>query len=233
MPHLLASLGDRLVCGFIALAALACTPALSRADSLYFLPANTFSGTAPGGTLSVDFEPGPSTNQLIMTIVSNLATGENLDPHAAVYLNINPARSSYLGNLTFTLQSNIGFSQASTVNQGEDNFKADGDGFYDLTMTYSPGTKAFLKGQSQTYLISAPSGDSLSTTDFTQYMSTSGGGEGTWLAAVHVQNTPDGGSGSAWVGAVTPEPSSFVIAFSSLACIGLAGMLRRLQRAVH
>jgi hypothetical protein len=221
----------RTLLAFPVVAALwALTPSSAKADTLYFLPSNTFSGTAPAGSLSASFTDVAGGVQLVIT--SSLASGENLDPGKALYLNINPAKSPLLSGLTFALTANTGFSEASSVMTGEDAFKADGDGFYDISFAYSPSTKAFTTGESQTYLITTSTG-SISASDFTNFDSTMGGGAGTWLAAIHVQNTPSGGSGSAWVGGtpsqVVPEPSSLVLGLFGVIGFSLT-QIRRLVR---
>ena len=76
---------------------------LASANSLTlsFNPANTFSGTAPAGSLSATFtdvmagSDGCVFSCVQLTIGSNLGTGENLDPAKALYLNINPSLDSH------------------------------------------------------------------------------------------------------------------------------------------
>jgi hypothetical protein len=179
--------------------ALGLTATNARADTLTFNfnPTGTFSGTAPAGSLTATFTGGVS-GGIQLTITSNLATGENLDPGKARYLNIDPTQNSLLSAATFTLTGNTGFSQAATVSQAANNFKPDGDGLMDILFTYSPSTKAFTTGESQTYLITGL-GTSASIFDFSSFCG-SGCGTGSHLAAIHVQNTPSGGSGSAFVG---------------------------------
>jgi hypothetical protein len=209
--------------------------------TLDFLPTNTFSGTAPAGTLGVTITDSKSlatlnSNQVQLMITSSLASGENLDPGKALYLNIVPALSGDLGNLTFLLTANTGFSQAASVNTKEDDFKADGGGKYDILFTYLPSTKAFGTGQSQTYTVTdTTSGATLTASDF-DTKSTTLGGNGTWLAAIHVQNTPSGSSGSAFVSgtgsvtdphAVVPEPSTLLIAGPAALGFVIYGLRRR------
>ena len=196
----------------------------AKADfTLDFVPGNTFSGTPAAGSLTATFSDVSGGVQL--TLASNLAAGENLDPGASWYFNFNPAKT--VTNLSFGLHSNVGFSQAASVSTGEDSFKADGDGYYDILFTYSPSTKAFQNGQSQTYLITST--DAISSSDFL-YGSSPGGGAGTWDGAVHIQNTPNGGQGSAWDGGtpdVVPEPTTGVLALAGLAAIGAFRFGRR------
>lgn len=194
--------------------------------SLSFDPSNTFSGTAPAGSLTADFTDVAGGVQLVIT--SNLASGENLDPGKALYFNVNPSDDSILSKLSFALIGNTNFNQQAAVLTGADSFKADGDGYYDINFTFTPSTKAFTPGESQTYKITTTSG-TISANDFTQYYSSVGGGTGEWLAAAHVQNTPSGGSGSAWVGGttVTPTPIPSAIWLFGSGLVGLAGMRKR------
>jgi PEP-CTERM motif len=229
--------------GAAALGALALAVTAAHAGVLEFdfLPANTFSGTAPAGTLTAIFTDvaqgtcGGSGGCVQLVITSNLGSNENLDPGKALYLNIDPAKSSELGSLAFTLAANTGFSQAAGVATGEDGFKPDGDGLMDILFTYTSGTKAFTTGESQTYDISTALG-TISAADF-DFSSTCGNGCGTGshLAAVHVQNTPNGGEGSAFVGGTigstpAPVPEPATLALLGTAMLGF-GALRRRQRS--
>jgi hypothetical protein len=194
----MSSLKLSVLAGAAALGALTLAVPIAHAGVLEFdfLPANTFSGTAPAGTLTAVFTDvaqgtcGGSGGCVQLVITSNLGSNENLDPGKALYLNIDPAKSSELGSLAFTLAANTGFSQAAGVMTGEDTFKPDGDGLMDILFTYTSGTKAFTTGESQTYDISTTLG-TISAADF-DFSSTCGMGCGTGghLAAVHVQNTP-------------------------------------------
>jgi len=197
--------------------------------SLSFDPSNTFSGIAPAGSLTADFTDIAGGVQLVIT--SNLAPGENLDPGRSLYFNINPSKDSILQNLSFTLTGNTNFNQQATVLTGADSFKADGDGYYDINFTFSSSTKAFTAGESQTYKITTSSG-TISASNFINYLSSTGGGNGNWFAAVHVQNTPSGGSGSAWVGAtVTPVPIPAAAWLFGPGLLGLVGARKRMHQA--
>jgi len=188
----------------------------------YFNPTNTFSGTAPAGSLSATFSDVTGGVQLVLT--SALAAGENLDPGKALYLNFDPMKASSLGSLTFTLTGNTGFAEAAVVSTGSNAFKADGDGNYDILFNYNPSTKALQNLTSQTYLIAGVSG--ISTGDFN--FGSVGGALGSWNAAVHVQNTPSGGSGSGWVGG-SPVPIPGAVWLLGSGLIGLVGIRRKFK----
>jgi hypothetical protein len=220
--------------------------ARARADLVFnYNPTNTFSGTAPAGSLTATFTDVAGGVQLVLT--SNLAAGENLDPGpaGAFYFNFAPTllSSSLFSGLNFTLQANTGLSEAAGVTlDPTGKLPADGGGYYDILLSYSPGDKPFTTGESQTYLITS-SGGTITSADF-NFPSTPHGGNGTWLSAIHVQNTPNGGSGSAWVAGtidnpnpgptpgppVVPEPASLLLG-SIGACLALLpASLRKFRR---
>jgi hypothetical protein len=227
----------------LAVIVLGMTGQVARADlTLGFTPINTFSGTPPGGNPTTpvitaaftDITSGPNAGKVQLVITSTLASGENLDPGKALYLNFTPP--SQATSLTFSLTANTGFSEAASVmtttSTSNNMFKADGDGHYQILFTYASSTKAFTGGESQTYLISSSLGPITSA----NFNITGDGGTGPYLAAIHVQNTPNGGSGSGWVAGsvngdtITPEPSTMALA--ALGTMGLLGygLRRRLMK---
>lgn len=204
------------------------TTSIAYADTFSFIPANTFSGTPPAGSLNAAFSDVSGGVQLLIT--STLASGENLDPGKALYLNFNPVKD--LSLLAFSLIANTSFSQESEVETGVDAYKADGDGSYDIRFTYDPGTKAFTNGQSQTYLIT---GTGILASDF-NFLSKDEGGSGPFYAAVHVQNTPTGGVGSGWVSpsvttGVPPVPEPIALLLLGTGFLFLGGIGRRFKKA--
>jgi hypothetical protein len=217
----------------LALLGICIAPGLASAGtlSLDFLPDNTWSGVKPGAgsSLNVTFTDNGD-GSVKMVITSNLNSGENVaTKNDGFYFNIDPSKTSELGHLTFALQSSVGtFTGTATASQSEDGFKADGDGFYDINLTWAK-QGGFVNGQSQTYKITTDLG-TISAADF-NFSSTSSGNGLSFLAGVHIQNTPNGGNGSAWVsgtqggggggGGLVPEPST--ISLAGIGCVGLLG----------
>jgi hypothetical protein len=168
----------------------------------------------------------PGTVLLTITNV-NFASGEFVKggggAGAGLFFNVNPSDNPT--NLIFTLESENG-SYIPTVSTGENAFKADGDGYYDIEMDFS-GT-SFSVNSSLTYQITGVA--NLTAADF-EYESAPGGGSGPFYAAAHVQGLPPNGSNSTWIepgdGPVSivpvpePGPASF---FGGV--IGLLAALR-------
>lgn len=217
----------------VALAYLVLFTGTARADLLtYNFPAGApfeFSGgQAPSGSLTVQFTDITVSGKdaVSMVITSALGTNsgmkENLDPGKALYLNLTDA---LIGTLSFSLTANTGFSQAASVAQASNSFKADGaSGQFDLLFTYSPSTKAFVNGESQTYQVTSSASGGVDVADF--YHATAGQG---FYGAIHVQNTGTNGQGSGWVrpgvpGGGPPNPPGSVPEPSTLAIAGLGAL---------
>lgn len=99
-------------------------------------------------------------------------------------------------------------------------FKADGDGFFDIRFDYNNG--AFTAGLSSLFTIT---GAGITTDDFVA-PSAPGGGNGEWFAAAHVQGIGATGNDSGWIAAGPPEvdPNIEIPEPASLGIIGMGMM---------
>ena len=149
---------------------------------------------------------------VLLTVTNlGLTTGEFLNgngngANGGLFFNINPADN--VNNLVFTLQYANG-TFGTSINQGENSFKADGDGKYDIVFDFTPG--AFTAGSSFSYLITGISG--LTANDFAYLSASTPGESGPFYAAAHVAGIP--GGQSTWLepdlgplAIPVPEPSS-------------------------
>ncbi|GAC1454513.1 MAG: hypothetical protein PVSMB6_10380 [Steroidobacteraceae bacterium] len=217
--------------GLAACAALifSCAATCASAGSVSFDFNTEFSGgQAPSGpapwiiaTLADTSTPGV----VLLTItVGGLTGNESL---SGLYLNVNPALN--VPDLTFTgLNTGPGNIAASSIQLGEDAFKADGDGRYDVLLNYPAGSGAgtFSGTLSSSYDITYSGSGTLSAASF-YFLSTPMGGHGPFLAAAHVQNTTGAGAGgSGWLAPVpqVPLPAALWLFICGLG--GLAGLAR-------
>ena len=145
-------------------------------------------------------------NQVLIEFAATNLTG--LEFVSELFFNVDPSLD--LTKLSFSDPTKSGFDLVTLAKEAN-GFKADGDGSYDIRVAFETSggtdpTRRFTQGDKVTYTASYDGGGSFSPASF-NYFSESGGGSGaSFLAAAHLQATPDGGGGSAWVGAV-PEPS--------------------------
>jgi len=186
------------------LSALATLIAMSQASALTFSLNFEFSdGQAPGGPppwLTATFTDAGAGHVTLTLAASGLIGSENV---AGWYFNVSDA---FVGNLTFLDPAPVGQFDLPTIQQGLNAFQADGDGRYDILLSFTPGgipSQVFGAGESLSYSISAPG---LTAADF-NHLSEPAGGHGPFFTAAHIQNTTGPGSGgSGWIAPI-PEPS--------------------------
>lgn len=212
---------------------LMCTPRASGSGVVYQFD-NSFSGTSPNGappwvtaTLQ-DVSPGT-----VLLNVSNVnVTGS--EKITELYLNINPNYN--VNNLQFSFVSGSAGVTAPLPSLGEDSFKADGDGKYDILFQFAqtPGS-AFTANDFVTYKITGI--PTLTGSDFV-YLSTPAGGHGPFYSAIHVQgiaatSVGDTSNYSGWVSPsqaiilAVPEPGAGMLL---LGAAGAGLVARRVRR---
>jgi hypothetical protein len=220
----------------VVLTAWFCSPTANASGIIYqFDDVFSFSGSAssPAG-------PGPwvdatlqdTANGVLLTVNNpGLSGGEFL---SELYLNINPADN--VNSLTFTPQGGTSGVSAPTIQTGEDGYKADGDGKYDILFSFATSNPGrFGAGDSLTYLIAGIAG--LSSGDF-EYKSTPAGGHGPFFGAAHIQGIAgETGSDSVWIDpslgpeiTPVPEPAPMALLAGSL---GLWAVWRLRVRSVR
>lgn len=187
----------------------------------------TYSGTAPASTatpwLTTTFDDGGCTGSVLLTLsATNLTGGEFVSDW---YLNF--AQDSLVNSLVFTAPTKIGSFATPTISLGTNDFKADGDGYYDIRLSFATSANnRFKAGNCISYTISGIAG---LTADSFNAVSLSSGGTGPFTNAAHVQNIGSS-SASGWVTTSVPEPSS---ATSIIAVLGMlsSGMILRRRKS--
>ncbi len=184
------------------------------------------SGTTPWVTASFDDSfGGPNTVRLTMS-TPNLSGTEFM---SQLYLNFDPTLDPT--QLTFTAvdvsDSNPENGDANNgIFTGVNAFQSDGDGIYDILFDFPPppggGSDLFTAGETVIYDITYIAPITAASFDYFSY---EGGGNGTYLAAAHIQGIGVDGLDSGWIG-VVPEPSTAL-----LLGLGLAGLGVRRGRA--
>lgn len=217
---------------WVAVGAATLTPLAGQAGDFLYHFDSVFGGSAPSSPHSpwVDacFQTiSPGTVRLS---VSNLTlTGsENVDQ---LYFNLNPSLSPT--GLSFHFVGGSGGFDLPTIATGTNQFKAGGDGKYDVLFTFSSGGNAknrFTAHEYMTWDISGISG--LAASEFA-YLSAPAGGAGPFFAATHIQRIGNGAA-SGWIApsGITPIPSVPEPGAAALFCLATSAAfaLRRWRR---
>ena len=177
-----------------------------------------WNGTAPAGVgpwVNIKFDDTGGTVTLTIT-ATNLTGTEKL---GAVYLNLDPDLDPT--NLVFSAPTKSGSFDDPTINlndpvnhNDDNNFKADGDGEFDILVTFvqtDGPTTIFDSPDSVVYTISTKSGTPPVTA--ASFDASSEGGKGGYKAVAHVQGITDPEDPtktlSDWL--TTPEPATMAL----------------------
>ena len=204
------------------LAAVATVPA--QAATVTFEYTQSFGTTAPVGPspyATAVFDDGgiPGSVTLTMTAAGTIGAADI----TGMYFNLLDDSAAILNGLVFTPVS--GPVATNGVSVGTNDFRADGDGFYDILFDFPPpgGPANFHAGDISIYTIT---GADLLAADFNVYGSPGpgAGNPGPFLSVARFQSTGSDGNGSDWVGAV-PVPAAVWLFGSGL--LGLVDVARK------
>lgn len=167
---------------------------------------------------------GPNSALFTLT-ATNMTETEKI---GGFYFNFDDTLS--LANLNFSAPIvNSGLFTTPTISKSVNNYKADGDGKYDILLSFdtSGGLPAYFgNGDSLSYTLTYTGIGTMADSSFA-FLSLPAGGWGPYYAAAHIQATPAGGGGSAWLAATAvtypsvPEPSSAALVVAALMALGL------------
>ncbi len=196
----------------LSLALLFCGSA--QANTITFNLDHLFGETAPTGStpwLTAVFDDEGSPGSVTLTLSTPNLTGSEFVGLLAFNVS-NPT------DLTFEYDSTDSTGPNASVQTGTNIYKADGDGWYDIKLTFPTGESDDRFNTSEIVVFNI-TGTGI-TADSFNFLSESGGGQGTYYSAGHVQSIGTGGEGSGWIGAV-PIPATVLLLGAGL--VGLIG----------
>ena len=203
--------------GMGAAAVLLCASAGS-ADTLEFFLSTEFSGAqTPAGAgpyLKAVFDDGGGAGSVTLTLTSLLiGAAEKVSNWA---FNLDPALDSSALGVAYS--SGVAAALTST---GNNHYKADGDGEYDIRFDFAGDLGPAGSGSSSVYVLTL-AGITASSFDF---LSNPAGGHGPFPTAAHVQGIGPGGGGSGWI--TVPIPQTAYLGFAGLALAAGVGVIKR------
>ena len=188
-----------------ALILLCCVATAARASVVYDFNTEFSGGTAPSGPapwMVATFSDTSTPGQVQLTITT---TGlASMTKISGVYFNLDPNLNP--SDLSFqSLNSAPGTINDSSLQLKENGFMADGDGKYDILLSYpTSGTTTFHGGVSSSFDITYSGSGTFDAQSF-YFLSFPAGGHGPFYAAAHVLDTSSTG-GSGWIAPVAPVP---------------------------
>ena len=215
-------------------------PNCAYADQVQLHYDAAFSGDTPGGStpwLTATFDDSTAASgwdvRLTLSAVGLVPDVESVEQW---YFNLDPLLdpTALEFNAIDITSSDPDNGQGNNgIFTGANAFQADGAGLYDILFNFPPPPgqwdERMTYSESVVYDVKSLAG-SLSASSF-GYFSEPSGGQGTFLAAGHIQNTT-GTFGSSWVGAtmVVPEPVSSALFLLGSIPFGIGMQLKRAGR---
>lgn len=220
----------------LVILALLC-PVVTKANILYEFDTPFPGDPSPAGTgpwIDASFvNVAPGAVLLTITNVnltsSEFVMGNGNGANGGLFFNLNPNDNP--SALDFTLVSSNG-NFGPIISTGENDFKADGDGYYDVQFDFSGD---FSTEAEIAYLITGIT--NLTAADFAyQSFEANNGESGPFYAAAKVQGIPGGGNstflepGKGPITTPVPEPSPSILLAGGFSLFGVARLwLRRAQ----
>ena len=207
-----------------------------RAGTVSFSLDYVFSGTPVPGTTwaTLVFDDGGGVGSVKMKFTMNSTLSSALFISELAF-NLDPAKNP--SSLAFSPATKTGTFDTPAISTGADAFQADGDGKYDVLLSFETagpaGTKRFNPGESIEYTMTL-AGITASSFDV---LSAPAGGAGPFKAAAHVQGFSSGSLGypSVWVapGSVVPLPAAAWMGMALMGSLGGVSYLRKRRQTIE
>jgi hypothetical protein len=205
-----------------------CAAAAAQASVVFDFNTEFSGGTPPSGPapwITATFSDTSTPGQVELTVsTAGLTSSEKV---SGLYLNLDPTLD--VSGLTFaSLNGGGGTVGDSSLQLGENQFMADGDGKYDILLSYPTSKATFSGGETSSFDITYSGAGTFDAASF-DFLSDPAGGHGPFDAAAHVLDTSSSG-GSGWVAPVAPVPLPSSLPLLAAAVFGFAALTFRRSR---